>query len=247
MLNDQQIEDKYKIVFVEHRRYYYLSLADKEYSLECTTPLSLDIGIRQFISTSWKQLLLDVCTYLVQVNPGSENMLLDYNPTWSDKKPFSTVQSNSWYPVGDGIYLICNHTALHACWLLREILELYGIELNKCKFIIHRPPGAEPKECRDFYGAKTKKAFIYYYVELLKRPQEKADQIIRNIDRLNKLLAVVSRSYDNFFLIDDNTTYANYKAVFLDFLRYKKRLEEKQVLIADKYLTILGDFYKAIR
>ena len=84
-------------------------------------------------------------------------------------------------------------------------------------------------------------------MHLLKKPEEKADQVIRNIEHLNKLLKDYSRSYDNFFLFDNNNVYASYKAKFLDYLRYKRNIDEKNVIVADRYLTILGTFYKDIR
>ena len=247
MLNESQLEVKYHISYVGSQRYYQQSLIEKDYSLENTTPFILEAGDKVFATSSWKQLLLDVCRDFLADNPFRKDELLAFSPSWTPTKEFSSFKRKNWEPVGDGIYLHSVHTANHAFWLLREILMFFGIKLETCEFLIHRSCGSEPKEVRDFFEEKTKNSFRYYYTQLLKKPAERAEQIIRNIETLNKYLKEYSRSYDNFFLFDNNNVYASYKAKFLDYLRFKKGLDEKNVLVADKYLTVLGDFYKDIR
>ena len=247
MLNEDQIELKYHIAYVGNQRYYHQSLLEKEFTLENTTPYVLEAGGKTFPTSSWKQLLIDVCKEFLKDNPEKRTDLLCYTPSWTDFNQFSIVKEKNWEPVGDGIYLLSNHTAIHAFWLLREVLKIFNVDLKTCKFLIHRTPGSEPKEVRDFFEEKTKNAFRHYYTQLLKKPAEKAEQVIRNIEKLNKLMREYTRSYDNFFLIDNNNVYASYKAKFLDFLRFKKNIDENNIAIANKYLTILGTFYKDIR
>lgn len=247
MLSEDQIELKYHIAYVGNQRYYHQSLLEKEFTLENTTPYVLEAGDKTFTTSSWKQLLLDVCREFLKDDSDKRTDLLCYTPSWTDMNQFSIVQDKNWEPVGERIYLVCNHTAIHAFWLLREILKIFKVDLSKCNFLIHRSPGSEPKEVREFFEEKTKNSFKYYYTHLLKKSEEKADQVIRNIEHLNKLLKDYSRSYDNFFLFDSNNVYASYKAKFLDYLRYKRNIDEKNVLVADKYLTILGTFFKDIR
>ncbi len=246
MLNDSQIETKYKIVFVDKHRYYYEDLSKRDYSLETTTPFSLEFNGKSFLDTSWKQLLLNVFTELLKDDPTKKDELLKYKMHWNGKYPFSSQQGKHYYEIGEGIYLLCNQSALHACWLLREVLQMFDVDLSKCGFIIHRPPYAEPYECRKFYEEKTRNAFKYYYINLLGKTEEKADRVLRNIDKLNKLLAKFSKAYDNFYLIDNNGIFASYKAKFVDHLLIDLHIDAKNVVIADQYLTILGDFYKVI-
>lgn len=247
MLSQSQLEDKYQITYIGSQRYYRQSLAEKDFSLENTSPFLLEAGGKTFMTSSWKQLLLDVCREFLADDPEKRTNLICYTPSWTDSNQFSIVPEKNWEPVGERLYLLCNHTAIHAFWLLREVLLIFGVNLLRCKFLIHRSPGSEPKECRKFFEEKTKSSFRYYYTKLLKKPEEKAERVIRNIEKLNKLLSEFSRSYDNFFLIDNNTTYTNYKIKFLEFLRYKKGIDENNITIANKYLTILGTFYKDIR
>ena len=247
MFSEDQIETKYHISYIGTQRYYKQSLLNKEFSLENTTPFILEAGGKTFTTSSWKQLLIDVCTEFLKDDPEKRIDLLCYTPSWTDSDQFSIVKEKNWEQVGERIYLLSNHTAIHAFWLLREILEIFEIDLGSCKFLIHRSPGSEPKEVRDFFEEKTKKSFRYYYTQLLKKPAEKAEQVIRNIEKLNKLMKEYTRSYDNFFLFDNNNVFASYKAKFLDFLRYKKKINEDNIAIANKYLTILGTFYKDIR
>ena len=247
MLSEDQIELKYHIVYVGSQRYYRQSLLEKEFTLENTTPYVLEAGGKTFPTSSWKQLLIDVCRDFLKDQPDKGRDLLCYTPSWTDSHQFSVAQEKNWEPVGERIYLLSNHTAIHAFWLLREVLEIFGIDLKTCKFLIHRSPGSEPKEVREYFEEKTKNAFRHYYTQLLKKPAEKAEQVIRNIEKLNKLMREYTRSYDNFFLIDNNNVYACYKAKFLDFLRFKKNIDENNIAIANKYLTILGTFYKDIR
>lgn len=246
MLSEAEIEEKYRIVYVGKQRYYYESLVEKDFSLECTTPLSLDVGGKSFISTSWKGLLIEVCKYFIGKYPEKSKDLLEYRPLWSGTRPFSSDEGKNLTFIDFGLYIYCNQTALHAGWLLRDMLKIFEVDLSKCKFVIHRTPFSEPSECRKFYEEKTRKSFIFYYTKLLKHSEEKAEQVLRNIDKLNNILPRFSKAYDNFYLIDDNTVYASYKIKFLDYLRNTLHLEEKNILLSDRYLTILGDFYKTV-
>ena len=247
MLSESELEQKYKIVYVNKQRYYYQDLAERDHSLECTTPFSLDTGSKCFLETSWKQLLIEVISSYLKDDPSKKDALIKYRMFWNGKYPFSDKPGKYYNDVGEGVYLYCNQTALHACWILREILEIFGVELKKCQFIVHRTPFAEPFECRKFYAEKTRNTFKYYYTQLLKHSEDRAEQVLRNIDKLNKILPQFSKSYFNFYLIDNNTVYASYKLKFLDYLRYDLKADDKNVRLADKYLTILGDFYKTIR
>lgn len=246
MLNDDAIEKKYGIVFVKSKRYYYEDLSEKHYNLECTTPFSLEFDGRYFVTSSWKQLLVEVMSHLLEKDPNKKDLLLEYKYEWNGKQPFWSTEEKHREKVGDGIYLLCNLSALHSCWLLREMLAEFGIDLKKCKFIIYRPPFSEPAECRQFYELKTKNAFKYYYVKLLKHSEERTEQVLRNIEKLNKIMPMFTEAYDNLFLITDNNIYATYKSKLLDYIRYNMHSNDKNIEIANKYLTILGDFYKTV-
>lgn len=244
---DNSIIDKYHIVFIGHQRYYVEDLSKKDYLLENCTPFSLDLCGKNFLCGSWKQLLLDVVTHLLKNKPEMRDILLDYKMPWSGKKAFSNTKDKCLEPVGAGIYLLCNFTALHACWFLQEILKLFEIDPKSCNFIIRRSPGGEPAECRDYFREQTKASFKYYFVNLLKNSEERADKVIRNIEKLNKYLAKVSASYDDFLLFDNYQMFSNYKSKFLDYLATIPAIDEKNFNIADKYLNYLGEFYHEAR
>ena len=247
MLTDNEIEQKYKIVYVYGQRYYYEDLSKRDFGLECTTPFSLEAGGKSFIETSWKQLLIQVVSSFLKDYPSKRDVLLNYKMQWNGKKPFTEVEGKNCCDVGFDLYLICNHSALHACWTLIDILEIFGVDLKKTTFIIHRPPYAEPIECRQFYEEKTKKAFRYYYTQLLKYPEEQAERVLRYLNSLNRIMPRVSKAYDNLLLIDNNATYANCKIRFLDYLKNEAHADEKNISLAEKYLNCLENFYKRIR
>lgn len=247
MITESEIEFKYRIVFINKERYYYEDLSEKDYTLECATPYSLEIAGKSFITSSWKQLLIDVCVSCLKDHPDKKQDLLDYYYSWNDtKKPFSEAQGKNYYEVGEGIYLLYNNTATHGCWLLRDILVIFGIDLSKITFIIHRAPLAEPPECRKFYEQKTRNAFRYYYTKLLRRTAEQADRVFKNLDVLNRYMGKCSHAYDNLYLFTNNNTYANYKARLIEYLKNELRLDDKNLVLSHKYLTILGDFYKTV-
>jgi hypothetical protein len=245
MLDEYQIEQKYKIVYVNKQRYYTESLVTKDYDLENTTPYTLDIGKSCFITSSWKQLLIEVSTFLLKDNPSIKNDLLAYKPDWSSSHPYSPFIKKNTDMVGEGIFIHCTYTARQSCWVLRDVLIIGGYDLSKCQFVIHRTPSAEPKECREFYEKKTKDGFKYYYVQLYKYSEERADKVIRNIEKLNRFLQNVSPAYDNFFLINDVYTFSNLKSKLIKYMEPK--VEPKTLDLVRAYLKELGDYYKAIK
>ncbi len=247
MLNDREIEEKYGIIYIDKKRYYIQSIVDRPYGLETTTPIMLEFNGKSFVTNSWKQLLVNVFRALLNERPSKRDEMLSYVYPWNGKVPFYDQPDKYREVIGDEIFLLCNQSAQHACWLLRDVLLMFEVDLKKCKFIVHRPPHSEPKECREFYEYKIKNAFKYYYVTLLKHPEEKADRVIRNIEKLNKILAKCSLAYDNFFLIDDNVTFTNYRIKLNEYIVKNKITDDKNLEIANKYLNILNDFYKTIR
>ena len=61
-----------------------------------------------------------------------------------------------------GVYINCNHTALHACWFLQDLLDFFGIDKSTVSFLIHRPSSAEPKKVKDYVEKRFKKNFAEF-------------------------------------------------------------------------------------
>ncbi len=246
MLSESELEAKYKIVYVKKQRYYIVDLSNKNVALENATPYSLEFGDKCFLEGSWKHLLINTFTELLKEDPTKKDILLNYRCEWNGKPCFYPEYGSNFEILGEGIYLYCNFSATRAFWVLRDILMIFGYDLSKALFIIHKPPGAENTECRQFFEEKNKKSFRFYYSNLLKHSEEKTNQVLRNLEKLNTLMPYVSKSYNNLFLFDSYYTFCNYQPRLIDYMKNKLGLSSKNIEISEIYLRILCDFYKTV-
>ncbi len=244
------IKNKYGIIYINNKRYYKENLKERDYSLEYTSPylFTIEDNEIELFETSWVNLVRQTILSLNELKPKSNEELLAYKRDWSKAKLFVHKDSSliNHYPINDEIMININTTALHSFWIILDLLKFYDMDVNKCKLIIKRTPGAENKEVCDYFRDKQIQRFKYYLQTILDYDDKKIAIAIKNIQTLNRYEPFISPSYFDLFLCDDALTFYNIKCKLLHYLFYRRKFNEKQMEISKRYLDLLYDFYKII-
>lgn len=171
--------------------------------------------------------------------------ILEFRCTWSKTQMFTVEKKTNYKPIKHGYYINCNHTALHACWFLQDILDFFHVDKATVSFLIHRPSSAEPKKVKEYVKQRFKRNFAEYIKISYNKSDEYADKVISVIEKyLNPMLLKISKSYTNLFLFDDNATMSNYIKKIIEMIDSNWRMEEKSKKVLKKYLNYIVSFYK---
>lgn len=148
-------------------------------------------------------------------------------------------------PIRNGLYINCNHTALHACWFLQDLLDYFLIDKSTVSFLIRRPSGAEPKKVKEYIESRFKRNLTEYLIARHRKTNEYANKVIHTLEKyLNPMLLKISKSYTNLFLFDDNATLHNYISKIREMIEKGSQLDEKAKNVLNKYLSLLQQYYK---
>lgn len=245
LFNAKQAEVFENVVFDGKRRYYIEDLIERDYSLENTTPYQLDILGRAIEEHSWGNLLYRTTELLLDLFPEYREKLLEFKCPWTKAQMFSLEEKTNYKPINGGFYINCNHTALHSCWFLQDLLDYFKIDKSSVSFLIHRPSSAEPKKVKDYVEQRFKRNFADYIKIHYQKDAEYADKVIRMIEKyLNPMLIKISKSYTNLFLFDDNATASNYIKKIREMIDGNYRMEDKAKKALNRYLNYLQQYYK---
>lgn len=246
LFNAKKAEVFENVVFEGKRRYYIEDLTERDYSLESTTPYQLGILDHAIEEHSWGHLLCRTAELLLDLFPERKENILFFQCPWSKTKMFTLEKKTNYKPIKGGYFLNCNHTALHACWFLQDMLDFFGIDKSTVSFLIHRPSSAEPKKVKEYVEQRFKRNFAEYLRTSYNKTEEYADKVIRAIEKyLNPMLMKISKSYTNLFLFDDNPTLYNYIKKLREMIGINFRFEDKAKRTLNKYLDYLVQYYKA--
>lgn len=241
----QLLFEKYCVKLQRRRRYYKEDLTTRDYALANTTPYSM--MFKDFYSNkrSWVALLIDLTNYLCSKNIKSQNELICFHTEWTKADFFSVEKRTNHKLLHNGLFLNCNHTALHACWLIQDLLNFFDIDTNEVEFYIHRSVRNEPQELRVVLENEFKKDFKEFLMVKHDKNDELAEKIISNIEKvLNPKLLNISSTYSNFFMFDDYIMYLNYAGKFEKIIDNDLRIAYKNKQIIKRYLFYLREFYK---
>ena len=210
-VNAKKAEVFENVVFEGKRRYYIEDLSVRDYTLENTTPYQLQLLDTVIEETSWGELLRKVSLFLLEKYPEYLENITDFRCQWSKQVIYSREKKTNYKVLTEDLFINVNHTALHLCWFLQDLLDYFKIDRTTVRFLIHRPSGAEPENVKEYILNRSKKNFVIYLKENHQLSDDAAQSIVNLIDKyLNPLLCSVSKSYTNFFLFDSNTTLYNY-------------------------------------
>lgn len=235
---------KYIMIIDGKRRRYVYPLPEKLFDLEHTCPDYLDIGGEHIEASSWGELIVKLTTYLLDLREEYQKRILLFVAPWTKANIFVTEKRINHVEIKPGLFVNINHTALHSCWLVIDLLEYFSIDFSTCKLVIHRLPKAEPTEVRDYYREETKKELRVYLRRCKLFSDEKIEKVIRNIDYLNQVFAKRKSGYDDLYLFDDATMFGTMKSKFITEFASSRPDKEKSEKLAKIYLGYLTDFYR---
>ncbi len=245
LFNAKKAEVFENVVFEGTRRYYVEDLSERDYSLENTTPYQLDILGHIIEEHAWGLLLYRTADLLLTLFPDYKDKILSFQCQWTKAKMFTLESKTNFKSLQNGFYINCNHTALHACWFLQDMLDFFGIDKSSVSFLIHRPSSAEPKKVKEYVEKRFKSNFKEFIKSEFGKSDEYAEKVIRMIEKyLNPMLIKFSKSYTNFFLFDDNAILSNYVKRIREMMEFDLRYDEKVKKVFNKYLDYLVKFYK---
>lgn len=245
LFNTKRAEVFENIVFEGKRRYYIEDLTERDYSLENTTPYQLEILEHVIEEHAWGNLLCRTSELLLDLFPEYLDKLFEFRCSWSKAQMFTLEKKTNYKPIKCGLYLNCNHTALHACWFLQDLLDFFQVDKSSVSFLIHRPSSAEPKKVKDYVEKRFKRNFIEYIQIHYNKSTESAERVVVLIEKyLNPMLIRVSKSYTNLFLFDDNQTLFNYIKKIREMINGNYKFDDKAKRILNKALDYLHQYYK---
>lgn len=238
--------DKYEIVFESKRRYYVEDLSERDFNLENTIPHLLKINDYEIFENKWTEMLRMVVLYLITTYPEYKDKLLNFKTEWSKSNIFyNSLGVSNLKQIDKNLYVNCNHTALHSCWLIQDLLTFFEIDLNSVYFLIHRSPIAEPTVAKEYFSAKFKNEFTIFLKLSKNKSDDNSNKIISNIEKImNPILGKISKSYNSFFLFDDNLLFYNYSVKFIEFIDKNYSINIKNKEIMKRYIMYMREFYK---
>ena len=245
LFNAKKAEVFENVVFEGKRRYYIEDLSERDYTLENTRPYQFEILGHVIEEHSWGALLVKSSDLLLSLFPQYLETITSFQCKWSKQIMYSYEKKTNYKLVRDGLYINVNHTALHCCWFLQDLLEFFNVDINNVHFLIHRPSSAEPQRVKEYIEKRFKRNFSEFIKLRYKKSQEYTEKVLNVFEKyLNPLLRSVSKSYTNFFLFDDNATLYNYvkevRLKIMNSLRYDQKAKD----ILNKYLDYLVAYYK---
>lgn len=242
----EEIPDKFTdLVFDNNSRYYVEDLTLRNYLLENTTPYKIEIFNNVIEESSWGNLLCKISILLLTLYPDKRENICEFKCNWTKSVMFSQSMKTNFKSIFKGLYINCNHTAVHACWFLQDILDFFEIDKSKVLFIIHRPCGSEDTEIKQILKNFFIRGFAYYLITNKNKTLEKAKKIINVIGKhLNPILAGLSKSYNDLFLLNNNMIVINYTKKVRDKLSTISSYSDDNKRILNKYLDYLVAYYK---
>ena len=202
------------LIYKGHKRYYIEDLTQRDYYLQNTTPYQFMIDNKVIESGSWVNMLKEIVTYLIEKYPKTEQELFDFRCDWTKAEIFTPTIKTNYKQINDRLFINTNHTALHSCWLIQDLIKFFGIDINRVHLLIHKSPCAESENIRNEIEREFIKGFKDYIVNDLGKSTKFADRVVYyTLTILNKILKAISPSYINFFLFDNRQILFNYSKI----------------------------------
>ncbi len=236
------IEEKYKIVYENNKRYYVFDMLITLPVLDNVVPYFFKYRDIEIYEASWNRMTIKILEEIDKLNPKSEEELLGISYFWSKQDVFTRNKKTN-HSTFKNLFLNTNHSSTHAMMSIQCLLKAYSINLSECYFLVRKHPVAEPIEVREYYRNETIAKFKKC-LELNGFKQERINNIIKNFDYINKFLNKVSSGYIDFFLFDDYYCFSNYKSKTLEVIQRKFKTDDKTYIVIKRCLGYLDDFYK---
>lgn len=246
LLNTHKAEVFENVVFDGTKRYYIEDMTERDYSLEHVTPYQFEIFNTVFETGTWGVLIERLTAFLLEKFPEYNNSIYKFQCPWSKQSMFSDVQKTNYRTVKEGLYVNCNHTALHSCWFIQDLLDFFAIDKSSVKFLVHRPSEAEPPKVKEYIEKRFRRNFVSFMKTRYNRSEDFANKTLSYVDKyLNKILQSISRSYTNFYLFDDGTILNSYAKKVREKINANYRLSEQGKKTLNRCLDYIQEFYRS--
>ena len=240
----ESIESKYGIIYFGNQHYYNEDLSRRDYNLENCTPVYFRIGNDEFAETGWINLLPKVANYLIEEYDISKESLMNFKLEWSKAQVFIEKKKVNCIELTNGLHMNCNHTSLHSCWVLQDLMKFCGIHSLSCKLIIKRNPCAEHDEVKEYYKEKHKNEFRSYVLYHLNKDLKYYDSCIKALDSTEKSFKKLFPTFESLYYFDSYTYYASYVNKYIYHLEQVLRLENKKLDQYKKVFKVYSDFLR---
>lgn len=245
LLNAKKAEVFENVVFQGQKRYYIEDLSQRDYFLENTTPYQIEISGNVIEEHVWGKMICRVIDLLLQLFPCQKDQILNFHCPWSKAVMVTSELKTNFRALECGYYVNCNHTALHSCWFIQDILDFFGIDKSSVSLLIYRPSSAEPKHVKEYIEKRFKRNYAVYIQSVSGKGESYSDKVIVVTEKyLNPMLLRISKSYTNLFLFDDNAILYNYIKKIREEISIDTRFDDKAKFVLNKYLDYLVQFYK---
>lgn len=235
------------IDLIQLRRIYYLSLEEKSYDLTFSLPFYFEIkNLFKSNATTWVDLNHEFSYFIFKNFPFLKEKLLDYKPSYSQINVFSVGPVNNYSKhLIDDIYMNFSFSANHSVWFLVDILKIVGINSKDVVFKIARQPGAEYADVIEIIISFMEESF-FKFLRFSGKSEINANVIINNMRKINKIQSTLSRSYINFYLIDNGTTLSRVKKEFFSKTNYSSKQVDIMKHVLDLYTEFFVDICKSL-
>lgn len=243
----ETLSKKYNVLTNGLSRTYPQNMLERNFYLEFSTPVEL--GYKDFVlcKHSWTNLIQELVTNLVADKPQDVFELYKFKTSWSKQQVFYPEQITNSKKITKNLYINVNLTALHAVWLIQDLLAYYDIPLEETFLVVHIAPKGE----KEPYKTEIKELMIKYFKEFLRdnknQSDERIDKILHIIDIANKTLQKMTYSYNDFYLFDDTLYLYNYKVKFFEQVGKYAAFNEKQLKQIKYCLDLLTLFYAELK
>jgi hypothetical protein len=220
------IEIKYGIVYSENRHYYSLDLREKPYNIENTSPYRLIVEEMTFTSRNWGDLIQELSNYLIARFQPTKEFLLSISLGWSNQVLFSDIEKKTIAikKLDCGLWVGVNHTSIHLCWIVELLLSEFAIDIDRCSLLIHRMPGYEPEEVRNYYYDKSIQGFERF-LDISTQSTEQKKKLLTLISKLDVDFRKQFPSYHSFFLFESRLIYSTIKGRFIELIN-KRNIDD---------------------
>ena len=243
----EELSRIYNVVMLSNKRFYKENLNHRDYILENTRPEYFRIFGDEFNETSWGKLLKEVADYLIEEYEPSIVDLLNMRVDWTKQKVFMDVPNMSAHQLlENGLYINTNHTALHSCWLLQDLLKFFNVDIKNVELIIHKLPNVEPADVKDFFHKVNKDNFRYFVLSVEKKTMDYYRVVENGIIYINGFINKHFPSYENIYLFDDLLTYASVKSKILQKMRTINYTSEKNIETFNKIMILYNKYLNYI-
>lgn len=233
------------IIFEGKRRYYLEDLTKRDFSLENSTPHIFKFDDCEIDENAWTDMIRNIAAYLIFKFPKNKNELYNFKTVWSKTDIFSFEQKTNFKQIDKHLYINCNHTAVHSCWLIQDLLDFFNIKKENVYFLIHRSPASEPKEAIDYFTLKFKKEFSLFLKMNHNKSDKSIDTIINNIEKvIDPRFSKFSKSYYSLMLFDDYLIFYNYSSRFKEEIISNQNINDKVKETIFRYLDYLREYYR---